>query len=70
MMYLKFVGHDGDVTIDQRCISTRSYSLARDNAGIRVYDDHGMWERVSPIDWRNCFVMNETGNTIDKIEAE
>ena len=69
MIYLKFVTHAGDVPAFQRVVATQSYVLARDDDGVRVYDDKGNWERVSPIDWLNCFVMSETGKTIDKIEA-
>lgn len=70
MIYLKFCGtQSSEVPIDQRVICTRSYSAARDDIGVRVFDDQGNWERVSERDWLNCFVMSETGKTIDKIEA-
>ncbi len=70
MIYLKFCIHSGDTRIDQKVICTSSYSLSRDDVGIRVYNDKGDWERVSSIDWLNCFVMSETGKTIDKIESD
>lgn len=70
MMYLKFAIHGGEVDIDQKVVATRSYKLTRDAVGVRVYDDSGLWERVSEKDWLNCFVMGESGKTIDKIEAE
>lgn len=70
MIYLKFCGTQSNAApIDQRVICTRSYSVARDDIGIRVFDEQGQWERVSKRDWLNCFVMSETGKTIDKIEA-
>lgn len=67
MIYLKFCGTQNDQPITERVYVTDSYSVAPDDKGLRVYYKPGMWERLSPFDWLNCFVMSESGKTIDKI---
>lgn len=69
MIYLKFCGTRGEQPIDEMVIATKRYSTSSDDVGIRVYHEPGQWERVSADAWLNCFVMSETGKTIDKIEA-
>ncbi len=68
MIYLKFMVKKADAT-ETRVICTDSYYCSADDKGLRVYYQDGMWERISDDDWLNCFVMSETGKTIDKIEA-
>lgn len=69
MIYLKFCGTRNPGPIDEMVICTKAYSTARADGAIRVYHEPGQWEMVSASDWLNCFVMSETGKTIDKIEA-
>jgi len=64
MIYLKFM-RPGEETV--QC--SARYSVVRDDVGVRVYYAPGMYERLSCDEWRNCFVMSETGKTIDKINA-
>lgn len=70
MMYLKFCGTRGEQPIDEMVIATKRYSTSRADGAIRVYHEPGRWEMVAEDAWLNCFVMSETGKTIDKIEAE
>lgn len=69
MIYLKFCGTQNPSPIDEMLICTKRYSTARIKDGIRVYHEPGQFELVAPDGWLNCFVMSETGKTIDKIEA-
>jgi hypothetical protein len=69
MIYLKFSGSKQDGPINQRVICTNDYCVAPDDNGLRVYYQAGMWERLSEHDWLNCFVMSESGKTIDRLEA-
>lgn len=69
MIYLKFTGTKEHGPICQRVICCHDYSVAPDEVGLRVYHAQGEWERLSETDWLNCFVMSESGKTIDKIEA-
>lgn len=69
MMYLKFCGTKNDQPLREIVYAVKSYSVAEDDGGLRVYYEPGMWERVSENDWLNCFVMSESGKTIDRIDA-
>jgi len=69
MIYLKFCGTRGDQPINEMVIATKRYSASRSDGAIRVYHEPGQFEMVGSDGWLNCFVMSETGKTIDKIEA-
>lgn len=69
MIYLKFCGTKGEHPISELVVCTNSYSTARKGGSTRVYHHPGQFELVSEKGWLNCFVMSETGKTIDKIEA-
>lgn len=66
MIYLKFMIQKSDDSLI-KMVCTDSYNVVRDDKGLRVYHQDGMWERVGKDDWLNCFVMSETGQTIDKV---
>lgn len=68
MMYLKFMVKASDDS-ESRVIATKDFSTVRDDKGLRIYYEDGMWERVSNEDWLNCFVMSDTGKTIDVFHA-
>lgn len=68
MIYLKFCGQQSG-PLRERVHCTTNYSVAIDDKGLRVYYQPGMWERLSPTEWLGCFVMSESGKTIDKLEA-
>jgi len=70
MIYLKFEGkkpNTGPISARSKVICTKDYTVADDEGGTRIYYEPGQWERVSEDDWLNCFVMSETGKTIDVI---
>lgn len=69
MIYLKFCGTKREGPIREIVHCTKSFSVAPDEVGLRVYYEPGMWERISENDWLNCFVMSETGKTIDRYDA-
>lgn len=69
MIYLKFAGMKTEGPIRERVICTKDFSVAPDDVGLRIYHKPGEWERVSETDWLNCFVMSETGKTIDRYDA-
>lgn len=69
MIYLKFKGTTNEGPLTEIVHCTKSYSVATDDVGVRVYYEPGMWERLSPNEWLNCFVMSESGKTIDTITA-
>lgn len=70
-MYLKFMVHEGCEETLSLTHESKSYCVARDDKGLRVYYDRekGLYESVNKDSWLNCFVMNESGKTIDKIGA-
>jgi hypothetical protein len=69
MMYLKFCGTSDKNPLREIVHETESYSVAPDDKGIRVYYRPGMWERLSETEWLNCFVIGESGKTIDKLTS-
>lgn len=71
-MYLKFMVHNGREETLSTTHESKSYCVAKDDKGFRVYYDRekGLYESVNKDSWLNCFVMNESGKTIDKIEAD
>ena len=70
-MYLKFSIHNEQEETLWLTHETKSYCVCKDDDGYRIYYDRskGLYEMVSNSSWLNCFVMNESGKTIDKIEA-
>lgn len=68
MMYLKFIGKNQEGPLRERVIATREYDVVYNDDDFQIYYKPGQWERVGPNDWLNCFVMSESGKTIDKIE--
>lgn len=71
-MYLKFMVHNGREETLSTTYESKSYCVAKDDKGFRVYYDRekGLYESVNKDSWLSCFVMNESGKTIDKIEAD
>ncbi|MGM0858629.1 MAG: hypothetical protein ACQEW0_16340 [Pseudomonadota bacterium] len=69
MIYLKFCTTRNEQPIDAMVVCTESYSTAKADGATRVYHHPGQFEVVAEDAWLNCFVMSETGKTIDKIEA-
>lgn len=70
-MYLKFVINNDHKSTATLMHESKSYCVAKDDKGFRVYYDRdkGLYESVNNDAWLNCFVMNESGKTIDKIDA-
>lgn len=68
-MYLKFEINDQQKEIMSLTHECKSYCVTSDNKGFRVYYDieKSLYEKVNKDAWLNCFVMNESGKTIDKI---
>lgn len=67
MIYLKFEGKQAPATEREFVVCTKSYRVSNDDKGTRVYYEPGVWARVGPQDWLNCFVIGESGKTIDVI---
>jgi len=70
MIYLKFINHTDRDHNQQSVYCCKSYQVAGDKTRTDVYYEPGMHETLSrDKGWLNCFVMSETGKTIDVIHA-
>lgn len=71
-MYLKFVNHDGNKDCLWLMHETKSYCVSSEGDNFRVYYDRekSLYEIVSKSAWLSCFVMNESGKTVDVIHAK
>lgn len=70
MIYLEFSGTRSEQPIFERVICCTDYAVTRgEDDGLVVHHHPGEYDVVSRDCFLNCYVMSETGKTIDKLEA-